>query len=78
MLGFVDELELANNVYRTEKYIVAQELIFEKSELRGSRIESRDVYYERTNDRDALYESMFAKHVCGIERCTTLLQFGNG
>ena len=22
MLGFVDELEIANNVYRTEKYIV--------------------------------------------------------
>lgn len=63
MLGFVDELEIANNVYRTEKYIVTQELIFEKSELRGSRIESRDVYYERTNDRDALYESVFAKRV---------------
>lgn len=63
MLGFVDELEIANNVYRTEKYIVTQELIFEKSDLRGSRIESRDVYYERTNDRDALYENVFAKRI---------------
>ena len=26
MLSFIDELEIANNVYRTQKYIVTQEI----------------------------------------------------
>ena len=60
MLGFVDELELANNAYRTEKYIVTQQIAFEKSEMAGSRLTSDEVFYERNRERDLVFEKVFA------------------
>ena len=56
MLGFVDELELANNAYRTEKHIVTQQIAFEKSEMAGSRLTSDEVFYER----NLVFEKVFA------------------
>ena len=61
MLGFLDELQVANNAYRTETYIVTQELTFVKNEYHGSYMDSRDVYYERTQERDMIYEKVFEK-----------------
>ena len=59
MLGFLDELEAANNAYRTKDHIVTQELVFQKNKYYGSSIKSHDVYYERTKERDAIYDKVF-------------------
>jgi len=61
MLDFVTELEIANNAYRTKKHIVTQELTFVKCEYHGSYIDSRDVFYERTIERDVIFNKVFEK-----------------
>ncbi len=63
MLGFVDELELANNAYRTKDYIVTQRIIFRNNELDGAMIISIDVFYKRTKERDSIYEKTFEKRI---------------
>ena len=63
MLGFVDELELANNAYRTKDYIVTQRIIFRNNELDGAMIISIDVFYKRTKERDSIYEKTFENRI---------------
>ena len=43
MLSFIDELEVANNVYRTQEYIVTQEISVRENEFDGPMIVSVDV-----------------------------------
>ena len=38
MLGFIDELELADNVYRTQDYIVTQDLSVTENDFDGMLI----------------------------------------
>lgn len=59
MLSFIDELEIANNVYRTQDYIVTQEISVRENEFDGAMIVSIDVFYKRTKERDAMYEKVF-------------------
>ena len=63
MLDLVDELELANNAYRTKDYIVTQRIIFRNNELDGAMIISIDVFYKRTKERDSIYEKTFEKRI---------------
>lgn len=49
----------ATNVYRTKKYIVRQMLMLNVHEIFGPNTVSRDIYYERTPERDAEYEKYF-------------------
>ena len=51
----------ATNVYRTEKYIVKQEISIEFNEKDEPITFSSDVFYERTTVRDKLYELHFAQ-----------------
>lgn len=59
MLDFVGRLQDANNAYRTRDYIITQEITFVKHDYHGSYLDSRDVYYKRTPERDAVYENVF-------------------
>ncbi len=61
MLNFVDELEIANNAYRTKDFIVTQELTYRRNEIQGAALVSVDVFYKRTKERDVMYEKVFAK-----------------
>ena len=63
MLSLVDELELANNAYRTKDYIVTQRIIFRNNELDGAMIISIDVFYKRTKERDSIYEKTFENRI---------------
>ena len=63
MLDLVDELELANNAYRTKDYIVTQRIIFRNNELDGAMIISIDVFYKRTKERDSIYEKTFENRI---------------
>ena len=67
MLNFMDELEIANNAYRTQEYIVTQEISVRSNEFDGPMVVSVDVFYKRTKERDALYEKVFEKrtHIDG-------------
>ena len=57
---FAIQLKDENNAYRTRDYIVTQEIKYVKDAFLGSYIESHDVFYKRTKDRDAIYEKVFA------------------
>ena len=50
----------ANNVYRTKKYIVKQELSLDTENEFGTHTVSCDTFYERTEARDKKYEKYFA------------------
>ena len=63
MLDFVDELEIASNAYRTEKYIVTQRIAFRSNKMDGSMIISMDVFYKRTKERDVIFEKTFASRI---------------
>ena len=63
MLDLVDELELANNAYRTKNYIVTQRIILRNNELDGAMIISIDVFYKRTKERDSIYEKTFENRI---------------
>ena len=67
MLSFIDELEIANNVYRTQEYIVTQEISVRNNEFDGPMVVSVDVFYKRTKERDVMYEKVFEKrtHIDG-------------
>lgn len=47
MLDFIDELEVANNVYRTQEYIVTQELSIRENEFDGPLICSIVILHTR-------------------------------
>jgi len=55
----IDFIKDADNVYRTQKYIVKQILMLEKSSFEDSNIISYDTYYKRNNLRDKQYECVF-------------------
>ena len=55
----IDFLENADNVYRTKRFIVKQEIDLEVDVLYDNMIVSHDTYYVRTAARDAEYESAF-------------------
>lgn len=63
MLDLVDELELANNAYRTKNYIVTQRILFRQTEADGSMIMSMEVFYKRNQERDTIYEKVFENRV---------------
>ena len=63
MLSLVDELELANNAYRTKSYIVTQRIAFRNNKTDGSMIISIDVFYKRTKERDAIFEKTFEQRI---------------
>ena len=63
MLDLVDELELANNAYRTKNYIVTQRILFRQTETDGSMIMSVEVFYKRNQERDTIYEKVFENRV---------------
>lgn len=60
MENFVTMLKDANNAYRTKEYIITQQIKYVNDPFLGSYIESHDVYFKRTKDRDAIYEQVFA------------------
>ena len=60
MENFVTMLKDANNAYRTKEYIITQQIKYVNDPFLGSYIESHDVYFRRTKDRDAIYEQVFA------------------
>lgn len=57
MLSFIDELEVANNVYRTQEYIVTQEISVRENEFDGPLICSIDIFFKRTKERDMMIRS---------------------
>ena len=59
MLNFMDQLEYADNVYRTEEFIVMQDISLRCSDSECPVMVSRDVYFQRTKERDAIYEKVF-------------------
>ena len=56
---FATKLKEANNVYRTKQHIVTQQIKYVNDPFLGSYIESHDVFYKRTCDRDAIFEKVF-------------------
>ena len=55
----VDFLENADNVYRTKRFIVKQEIDYEVNALHDNMLVSHDTYYVRTSTRDLQYEKAF-------------------
>ena len=55
-----DFLVNATNVYRTNGYIVRQELLLHDDEEQGTPLFSRDTYFLCTPKRDREYEEVFA------------------
>ena len=55
-----DFLVNATNVYRTNGYIVRQELLLHDDEEQGTHLFSRDTYFLCTPKRDREYEEVFA------------------
>ena len=51
----------ADNVYRTDNYIVKQVLNICRNEDQANTLISTDTYYERTVDRDFVYGLWFAE-----------------
>ena len=52
-------LENSSNVYRTENFIVRQQIVYRSDFLIGSFMCSRDTYFARTPERDRQYEEFF-------------------
>ncbi len=50
----------ADNVYRTEYYIVKQRVILRNKDACGNFLISIDTYYARDDERDYVYETLFA------------------
>lgn len=57
MCYLTDLMQEADNVYRTECYIVIQFVGINSSNEDDTVLVSRDVFIARTNKRDALYEA---------------------
>ena len=55
-----DFLVNATNVYRTNGYIVRQELLLHDDEEQGTHLFSRDTSFQCTPKRDREYEEVFA------------------
>ena len=63
MLNFMDQLEYADNVYRTDEFIVMQDISLRCNETESPVMVSRDVYFQRTRERDAIYEEVFKERL---------------
>ncbi len=61
MVEEVDFMEDADNVYRTECYIVKQMIRLSTEASGDTAIVSVDVYYARTKRRDSCFEAIFSK-----------------
>ena len=59
MERFLDILLAADNVYRTENYIVTQSIGICASEAENNQVVSVDTYYRRTLKRDLEYHMAF-------------------
>ena len=59
MKTFIDYIDKANNVYRTEKYIVCQTVQLIHKSNGNSLIVTEDTYILRTAQRDFEYEIVF-------------------
>ena len=60
MVEYVDFMEDADNVYRTENYIVKQTIYLSTEASGDNVIVSDDVFYARTKWRDRCYEQIFS------------------
>lgn len=49
----------ADNVYRTNQFIVKQSLRVQFDDIEGNAVVSNDVFYKRTKRRDYEYEQIF-------------------
>ncbi len=69
-----DFLYDANNVYRTQNYIVKQVIGVRLSDELNNVVFSFDTYYHRTKKRDKIYEKAFAarKNIDGKRLPTTM------
>ena len=63
MLDLVDELELADNAYRTKNYIVTQRIMFRQTDTDGAMLMSIEVFYKRNQERDAVFLKVFEKRI---------------
>lgn len=59
MKNFLNEMLDADNMYRTEYYIVKQHVRKEDHLNEDNMLFSHDTYYLRTPERDMIYESYF-------------------
>ena len=55
----IDFLQGADNVYRTEEFIVRQEISVTTDENLMGMTLSKDTYFMRTEERDAIYNAFF-------------------
>lgn len=55
----MDFIDGADNVYRTDDYIVKQQIFYLDSDVGTTMVFSDDTYYLRTPQRDAEYEFAF-------------------
>lgn len=60
MIEYLDFMENADNVYRTEFFIVKQTIHLSIDPTGDSAIVSKDVFYARTKLRDRQYEKIFS------------------
>ena len=59
----LDFLTDATNIYRTEHFIVKQQLIFSNCGICGTQTVSNDTYYARTEERDLAFDALFENSV---------------
>ena len=59
MKELLDFLKESTNVYRTNKYIVVQDIYMDETPDGISYLNSDDTYYVRTKKADKVYESVF-------------------
>ena len=62
----VDFLQYADNVYRTDEFIVRQQISVTTDENLMGMTLSRDTYFLRTEERDTIYNEFFKFRGCRI------------
>lgn len=62
-MEFLEMLQIATNVYRTENYIVCQIVGLKRDPELDSAAISQDAYFARTQARDRLYEDVFEERI---------------
>lgn len=61
-MSYIPEFMIdADNVYRTNEFIVKQSVVVQADKMENTAIISYDTYYRRTKLRDFEYEIMFAE-----------------
>lgn len=59
--SFTEVMERADNVYRTGKHIVVQNIGIKYDDEEDNVIFSHDTFYARTRDRNQAYEALYDK-----------------